>query len=71
VAAPAAGVERGVERGGRRGEGDAEGVADGLEEVAVVRLDGLAQEEIVARQQRGQCAGVLLRQAHAALDVGE
>ena len=49
----------------------AESVATRLEDVAVVIVDALAQQRIVARERGAHRRGVRFPQPRAALDVGE
>ncbi len=64
-------VERRLERVTRHGERRAEGVARYLKYMTVMRLNGLMQDGVMARQEGRQLGGVLLRQRCATLDVGE
>ncbi len=56
---------------GRRVERRAEGVPARLEDVAVVIVDAVAQQRIVARERSAHRIGVRFPQPRAALDVGE
>ena len=64
-------VEGRRHRVGRRVERRAEGIAAGLENVAVVIVDAMAQQGVVARKGGAHRHGVRFPQPRAALDVGE
>ncbi len=49
----------------------AEGIAARLENVAVVIVDAVAQQRIVARERGAHRRGMCFPQPRAALDVGE
>ena len=65
------GSEGGRQRAGSRGERRAEGIARGGEDEALVPLDGLAQDGVVASQRDCHFRGAVLPESSAALDVGE
>ena len=59
------------QRIGRGGECDTERIADDLKDVAPVRLDGFAQDGVMALARRFPLGGMRLREFGAAFDVGE
>lgn len=52
-------------------KGNAEGITDGLEDVATVRLDGLAKDGIVTSEGSHHRPGILIPPLSAALDISE
>jgi hypothetical protein len=65
------GGKRGQEGVGGGGEGGTEGIADGLEYIAIVALNGLSQQRIVASEGEPHGVGMGVPEFGAALDVSE
>jgi polyhydroxyalkanoate synthesis regulator phasin len=64
-------IQRGLQRIAGGAKGRAKGVADDSKDMALMRLNGVLQDGVMAREEGRQFGRELLRQSGAALDVGE